>query len=289
MANEKLILATFNFQEGGWSRHDRAYRNLPLLKEVVAQVPDLDILFLQEGFRYAEEGQRALFEVERILAPVAPLRGFLTRSDRGLLHEVIFMRWPRLMPVRHYEPGPGIYHDQIGWLHAHLEGDLDRSLALKSVHWPHWSGDARLDEALKLTRHAAPGSAAIIAGDFNSLWPGPQEFEPDWLARPPHKRLHKTMPPGARADGELRSDRRALTVLSEAGFVNAGSVDGDYTVTVNDAVDDGQGARIDHVLLSPWLAPSQVPGSYRVWVNELGDRASDHRMVSVAVDLKVAR
>ena len=57
------------------------------------------------------------------------------------------------------------------------------------------------------------------------------------------------------------------------------------TVTVNTGIDHGQGARIDHIVLSPLLAAALVPGSYRVWVNDLGDRASDHRMVSAQLGL----
>ena len=74
-------------------------------------------------------------------------------------------------------------------------------------------------------------------------------------------------------------------VLAGAGFISAGCAERDTTVTVNAGIDCGQGARIDHIVLSPWLAPAVVPGSYRVWVSELGDRASDHRMVSVRLDL----
>jgi hypothetical protein len=44
------------------------------------------------------------------------------------------------------------------------------------------------------------------------------------------------------------------------------------TVTVNAGIDHGQGARIDHLVLSPLLAAALVPGSYRVHVSDLGDR-----------------
>ncbi len=283
--DDNLTVATFNFEGGGWSPDHDDYRNLRLLPEVVAQVPGLDVLFVQEGRAWDGDGSRLLFEAEALLRPSGPLRGFLTPSDRGLLHEVVFVRWPRLRPVRHYVPGPGTYHDQAGWLYARIDG-VPEPVALKSVQWPHWSGDARLDQALRMTGHAAPGELAIIGGDFNSLWPGGKEFEPDWLALPRHKRPHKTLPPGARARaGDLASDRRALTVLAEAGFASAGSLAGDCTVTVNRHIDDGQGARIDHILLSPSLAGTLVPGSYRVWANELGDRASDHRLVSASLNL----
>jgi hypothetical protein len=54
------------------------------------------------------------------------------------------------------------------------------------------------------------------------------------------------------------------------------------TVTVSAGIDHGQGGWIDHLVLSPLLAAALVAGSYRVHVrDDLGDRASDHRVVSV--------
>ena len=57
------------------------------------------------------------------------------------------------------------------------------------------------------------------------------------------------------------------------------------TPTVNAAADQGQGGRIDHILLSPMLAEAVVPGSYQVHISDAGNQASDHRMVSVRLDL----
>ncbi|GGK81916.1 hypothetical protein Sme01_62620 [Sphaerisporangium melleum] len=283
----ELTVATVNLETGGWDGHHGQHYRLDLLPELVAQVPEVDVLLLQEGKEYGFRGQRLRFHAERLLSGFG-LRSFMTRSTRGELHEVVFVRWPRLRPTAHYTPDlPGVFHDQIGWLRFQVDG-LEGEVAIRSVQWASWNGDIRLDEAQKLTRYAAPGVAAIIGGDFNSLWPdcpGHQEFEPDWEALPPHKRLHKTLPPGLRPAGRLVSDRRALTVLAEAGFVNAGCLARDPTPTVHGTVDYGQGARIDHIVLSPSLAGALVPGSYRVWTGEPGERVSDHRMVSVRLDL----
>lgn len=292
-----LTVVAFNFEDGGLNRQSDSYDRLNLLAEVVGQIPEIDVLLLQEARGYDWDGQRRLFQVEDQLRQACggQLRGFMTRSQRNLLHEAVFLRCARLHPVQHYRrEDDGTAHTQVGFVHARLDG-FEPVLRLRSVQWAHWSGDARLDEALKLTPHADPAEACILGGDFNSLWPdthnpgGQKEFEPDWLARPPHKRSHKTLPPGLREpDGTLVSDRRALTVLAEAGFTSAGSLAGDMTVTVNRHIDDGQGARIDHILLSPPLQPCYVPGSYRIWINPLGDKASDHRMVSLKLDLSHA-
>lgn len=275
-----LTIATLNLEGGA------ALEQLPAL---VGQVPGIDILLFQEGRAYDCGGQELRFRAEELLAPLGLDRSFLTRSTRGQLHELIFIRSARIRPLRHYTPDlPDAFHDQPGWLQVRAEG-LDVPLSLRSVQWAHWSGDVRLDEAQKLTRYAAPGTAAIVGGDFNSLWPDcpghAPEFEPDWEALPPHQRHHKTLPPGLAPDGLLASDRRALTVLAQAGFASAGCLAGDVTVTVNADRDNGQGARIDHLAFSPALAACVIPGSYEVRVSEACDRASDHRLVSVQADL----
>ena len=277
-----LTVATLNLQDG---------KRLDLVPSLLDQTDrSLDILSFQEGKGWDHDGQARRYQAEDLLAPLGLDRSFLTRSTRGTLHELVFVNSARIRPVQHWTPDlPDVFHDQIGWAHFQVDG-LDPVLAVKSVQWAHWSGDVRLDEAQKLTRYAAPGQLAIIAGDFNSIWPdcqdrGHQEFEPDWSLRPPHKRLHKTLPPGARPDGRTVSDRRALTVLAEAGFRSAGCLADDMTVTVNDHIDDGQGARIDHIALSPPLAAAAVPGSYGVNVSAIGDQASDHRLVWVELDL----
>jgi hypothetical protein len=274
-----LTVATLNLEDG---------RELELLPELARQVPDIDILLFQEARAFDFAGQERRFRAEELLAPLGLDRSFLTRSSRGLLHEMVFIWSARLRPVRHFTPDlPDVFHAQAGWVQVRVAG-LEPVLHLRPVQWTHWNGDVRLDEAQKLTRYAAPGVAAVIGGDFNSLWPdcpGHQpEFEPDWRVLPPHKRHHKTLPPGLRPGGRLVSDRRALTVLADAGFCSAGCLAGDTTVTVNAGIDHGQGARIDHLVLSPLLAQVFVPGSYRVWVNDLGDRASNHRLVSARFD-----
>lgn len=284
MTAHEVAIATLNLEDG---------ERIDLLPELVAEAPRLDVLLLQEGREWDRHGQKRRFQAESLLAPLGLDRSFLTRSTRGTLHELVFVRSARLRPLAHYTPDlPGVFHDQIGAVEL-LAGGLMAPLTVRSIHWPHWSGDARLNEALKLTRYGAPSACAVIGGDFNSLYPDcethPAEFEPDWARLPPHKRHHKTLPPGVRAAGTLVSDRRALTTLAEAGLRSAGCIADDMTPTVNAAADQGQGGRIDHILLSPMLADAIVPGSYQVHVSDTGNQASDHRMVSVRLDLAQVR
>jgi endonuclease/exonuclease/phosphatase family metal-dependent hydrolase len=283
-----LTVATFNFRDGGWSKPDRSYRHLPTLGRLIRRAfrpVELDVLFLQECRSWEMDGQQTFLEVEAILRSVGqPLRGFLCPSNRGQLHQAVFINWPYLRPVRHYMRYlPDLFHDQDGWLHVQSE-TLDRPLKLRSVHWP-YAGSLHLREAELLTRHADAESATIIGGDFNEIWPGGAEFEPDWMQLEPHLRHQKTLPPGFRPDGPPVSNRHATTLLAEAGYVNAGVIAENYTPTVNADVDHGQGARIDHILLSPRLVPYQVEGSYQVHVSETGNVASDHRLVSVKLDM----
>jgi endonuclease/exonuclease/phosphatase family metal-dependent hydrolase len=280
VTTHELTVATLNLENG---------ERLDLLPGLVAGVPQLDALLLQEGREWDCRGQERRFRAEGMLAPMGLDRSFLTRSTRSTLHQLVFIRSARLRPVAHYTPDlPDVFHDQAGTVELVADG-LMMPLTVRSVHWPHWSGDARLSEALKLTRYAAPGACAVIAGDFNSLYPDcgthEPEFEPDWARLPPHKRHHKTLPPGLRSCGTLASDRRALGTLAEAGLASAGCLAGDMTPTVSAAADQGQGGRIDHILLSPMLARAVVPGSYQVHVSDAGSQASDHRMVSVRLDL----
>lgn len=284
MTTHELAIATLNLENG---------EHIGLLPDLVAEVPQLDVLLLQEGREWDCRGQKRRFQAESLLAPMGLDRSFLTRSTRGTLHELVFVRSARLRPLAHYTPDlPDVFHDQIGAVEL-LAGGLMRPLTVRSVQWPHWSGDARLDEALKLTRYAAPGACAVIAGDFNSLYPDCEthapEFEPDWARLPLYKRHHKTLPPGLRSPATFVSDRRALTTLAEAGLRSAGCIAGDMTPTVNAGIDQGQGGRIDHILLSPMLAGAVVPESYQVHVSDTGNSASDHRMVSVRLDLAQVR
>jgi len=122
--------------------------------ELVRQAGDVDILLPQEGRAFNFDGQVLRFRAEELLALLGLDRSFLTRSTRGLLHELVFVRSARIRPVRHFTPDlPDVFHDQPGWLQVRADG-LDAPLWLRSVQWAYWNGDVRLEEAQKLTRYA---------------------------------------------------------------------------------------------------------------------------------------
>jgi hypothetical protein len=155
VSSNELVIATLNLQDGGWSAGHGDYRGMSLLSGIIGQIPGIDVLLFQEGKGYSARGQMLRFRAEELLRDFG-LRSFMTRSVRGQLHELVFIRWPRLRPVAHYTPDlPDVFHDQVGVLRFRAAG-LQPALVVKSVQWASWNGDVRLDEAQKLTRHASP-------------------------------------------------------------------------------------------------------------------------------------
>lgn len=125
MANEQLAVATFNLEAG---------RRTDLLPDVVAGVPGLDILFLQEAKSWDEDGHRRAFEAEAQLRPLGLDRGFLTPSTWGTVHTMVFIRSGRLRPLRHCtQHTPRVCRDQIGTLELGMLGS-GHVLTVRSVH-----------------------------------------------------------------------------------------------------------------------------------------------------------
>lgn len=278
-----LRVATFN--SAGLSRMDLWPA---LLEELNGPV---DVLAIQEATGAATGGYALLHAAERVVttamidrfgAEFGRMRGLYTPPfDGGPMGQIVFVRQPRLRVTAHWTPeyrADG--RDKTALIDVLVQESIP--LRLRGIHLPYWSGDARLDCVRKLTRYAS--NAAILLGDWNSMHPDDPN-EPDWTKLPPHKRHHK-----ARWDGQKWvSDRRALAELARAGFVSAAQRAGDWTPTVNPGVDNGAEAAIDHIHLTPALAAGIVPESYRVHAGPTAAQASDHRMVSAAIDLAATR
>lgn len=274
----RLTLATLSLEEG---------RQAELLPELVAQAGNVDLLFLQNAKGWHRDGQRLRYRAEHLLAGIGLDHSLLTADAHGAPHTLIFWRAGRLHPVAHYNPeGPDVPSEESG-LAEFAVGEFAPVANAMSVHWATWTEDIRLQEAHKLAQLAAPEAVTVLAGDFGGLWPdcpGHSEFEPARHAVPPPVR-HQGFAPGTRPDDELIADRRALTVLAEAGFRSAGCIAGVMTPTVNERPGTGPGGRVDHIVVSLPLAGCLIPGSYAVHVSEIGKRASDHRLVSASLDL----
>ena len=81
------------------------------------------MLLLQEGRGWDCLGQKRRFQAESLLAPMGLDRSFLTRSTRGTLHELVFIRSAGIRPLAHYTPDlPDVFHDQAGVLHLPQAG-----------------------------------------------------------------------------------------------------------------------------------------------------------------------
>lgn len=278
MPNE-LQVATLNLN--GFARLD-------LLARLVTELDvPVGILLAQEAGHAAIDGYARLYEAERILTAALArrfgtgtgrMRAFYTPSDIGPTGQVVFLRDPQATASAHWRAEcPNAWHDKPGIVTVHIAG-CPIPLTVASVHLPYWSGDQRLDAARRLTRYAA--DPAVIGGDMNSLHCADPN-EPDWTRLPAHRRHHKSHRP--HLGGPRVADRRALAELADAGFIAAAAAAGDWTPTVNPGVDHGAEAAIDHILVAPALADAVLPDSYRVHTGH--DDASDHRMVSIRLDL----
>src|ERR1700730_5683730 len=93
MTMHELGIAPLNRENG---------ERIDLLPELVAQVPGLDVLMLQEGRGWDCLGQKRRFQAESLLAAMGLDRSFLTRTTRGPLHELVFIRSASMRPLAHY-------------------------------------------------------------------------------------------------------------------------------------------------------------------------------------------
>lgn len=274
-----LTIATFN--SAGLSR-------MGLWPDLLAELDgSVDVLAIQEATGAAAGGGALLHAAERVVTTamvdrfgtgVGRMRGLYTPPlEGGPMGQLVLVRQPWMRVTAHWlAECSQVGGDKVGVIDAVVDESIP--VRARGVHLPYSSGDARLGCVRTMTRYAS--DAAILLGDFNSMQPDDPN-EPDWTKLPPHKRHHK-----AAWDGEKWvSDRRALAELTRAGFVSAAGLAGDWTATVNPGVDNGAEPVIDQILLSPALAAAIVPESYRVHVGECAEAASDHRMVSVVLDL----
>jgi hypothetical protein len=251
----RLSIATLNLDDGGAAE---------MLPEVVRQAGDVDLLMVQETKGWHRDGQRTRYRAEWLLASIGLDHSLMTASTRGTLGTLIFWRAGRMRPVAHYDAvQAGVPGEKGGLAEFAVEG-FGPVVNAMSVQWATCSGDIRLDEARRLTRLAVPDAAIVMAGGFSSLWPDCAEH---------------------REYATPAADRRALTLLAEAGFRSAGCIAGVMTPTVDEKPDTGPVGRVDHIVVSPLLAGCVIPGMYAVHVSGAGNRVSGHRLVSVSVDL----
>ena len=274
-----ITVATFNYEQGGWV--DGRLHIQPAIDHIAETVPQLDVLTFQEAKHYQRDGGQALHEFAELLG--RRLGGtwgsHLARNPVSPLHNCIFYRHSTARPVQAWSDprDPDARHTYAGSLWLRIDG-LPKPLLVMSVHWRHYSGAVRAEEASKLGNMIV--IPTIIAGDFNCLWPGENEHRPNWEALPPHLRYHKTKV--NLGTGEIDTDLDAGWISLRQGWVDSGALAHDATVTSNNPPDRAP-CRIDRIMVSPPLAAGLDPDSYTVHIPD--QRVSDHRLVSVKIDL----
>ncbi len=271
-----LDLATLNFEHGGKAPNGEIHLQ-PAVDHLAEQLPNLDILFYQEANDYARDGHRPLYEMNELLrkrfggtwhAHLAFSNAVFVRLGSARVAEAWHEAEDRFGRSQHARP-----------LRLHVDG-LDMPLIVQSVHWRYNSGRTRAEEASQFGNLIAHPS--IIAGDFNSLWPDERELVPDWGKLSPHVRYHKAKYNSATKRWE--TDLEAGWITSDQGWVDAGALAGRFEVTTNNPPDRAT-CRIDRIMVSPPLAKGLDTNSYTVHVPEPGGQVSDHRLVSVRLDL----
>ena len=250
-----ITVATFNYEQGGWA--DGRLHIQPTIDHIAETVPQLDILTFQEAKHYQRDGGQALHEFAELLG--SRLGGtwgsHLARNPISPLHNCIFYRHSTARPVQAWSDprDPDARHTYAGSLWLRIDG-LPKPLLVMSVHWRHYSGAVRAEEAGKLGNMIV--LPTIIAGDFNCLWPSQNEPRPNWEELPPHLRYHKTK--FDMETGKLDTDLDAGWISSRQGWVDAGALAQDGTVTSNNPPDRAP-CRIDRIMVSPPLAAGARP------------------------------
>ncbi|MGW3031260.1 hypothetical protein ACWDCB_08485 [Streptomyces sp. NPDC001178] len=167
------------------------------------------------------------------------------------------------------------YHHVLGWAKARLDNQ-PAVWDFRHLHLSPFSPAHRALEVEPLQTLAAPGRLSVLLGDANTLGIG--HPEPDWSPLPPAwLRTHRVRD----ENGTWVTDRTAMTVLADAGFVDAAHHLDDHRPTAGLA-DSDVPRRQDLFLLSPTLVPAIV--SYEVHTEPLDEGWSDHAAVTVTLD-----
>ncbi len=155
-------------------------------------------------------------------------------------------------------------------------------LTVVSTHLNAISPYRRLREARFLAARYRPGKGPVLlAGDLNSLDPGPDHTGRLAALSGPYRRRHTT------PDGT--ADTRAIAAFTDAGFVDlwakAGTGDGHTVPTTRGGGHEfsATGMRLDYLMASPSVAARAAHA--RVLRGAEAEYASDHYPLAVDLDL----
>lgn len=270
-ASARLRVGSYNVMDGGQDRWSGQLRLLASL--------DLDLLGIQEAKHWDRTDYARVHETAEALG-MQPL--FAPSQSHGC-HLVLFYRWPRIQCRRfRADISCGRFHHAASRAQFTVDG-VDEPLWVLHTHLHPFSPGVRLTEAGWLTEYANPDRLAVIIGDLNTG--GLMDKDPDdWDQVPVHLHSrHRLVLPDGSYGG---SDRRAMSALTKAGFVDPPEQLG--MEPPRTAGHWGHGSepydrRSDFVLLSRRLAPAVH--DHRVVDTAETQRLGDHLPVITSVDL----
>jgi len=305
----RIPVALFNYQNGGLQPAS-GYDFGPLQHAFagVDEAPAL-ILFCEAKNYRANAGEAKYAAAEALSDALGvPYAVELGSMQRGPLPPAIFYN-PNILILRRWwnQDDPGVYDDQRNVARFAIRGSghvaEERKEFLAFVHhFEPLSGDARLEEARRVSRYGGAQPLPVIGGgDLNSTASGRHMPQRDWMAAEFGARTHKGM---RLPDGTWGPDTRALDYLIgtwnqatqersdgcglHAVAEMAWRLDRSQPIvpTVNDNVDAGGGLLIDWLLVNDAMAPYVIPDSYQVHVPDDGlAHPSDHRLVTATFEL----
>jgi len=287
-----IKITNFNVERCGWQKSERRHD----LAKVVSQLADSadvdgapDVLMLTECTHLLRFAQAPLWELVGRLNSLLPNNQvyypFMSTKEGSTNPPGLFVNSATVSPIEWYVPGDDwTSATNDNWLLARIGGI---EVWINSLHWDGSQGPEHfLTQSSRLANMA--GRSVLVAGDFNATSSAPGEAIPaDWVDRnqaTPWKLTQKShLPVPRRLGGTWEVHTEPIDRVLEAGFVDAGQQAEDFTVTVNDGIDNGLEMRIDRILASRRLLEraSFVDGTYRVVIPEPDKQISDHREVSV--------
>ena len=158
-----------------------------------------DVLALMECNGFDRDGQRTMFELERVLG----MRGVLGRTSSGF-HLALFVRNYEILEAEFH--GDWFHH---GALRLRLEV-CGAPLTVIATHLCPFSGESRIREAQYLTSYAR-GERVVVMGDMNNISQS-DLVHLDLPGMLPFRRARHLVP------GTSTVDTRALDVLAASGL-----------------------------------------------------------------------
>ncbi|MFJ2225559.1 endonuclease/exonuclease/phosphatase family protein [Streptomyces anulatus] len=243
-----LRVGSYNVMDGGGDRW-------PAQVQVLA-AQNLDILGIQEAKHWDRSGLARVYQTAEALG----MQALFAPSQHHGCHLVLMYRWPGVKCLA-FDPdiSAGVFHHAASRAEFAVDG-VDEPLCVVHTHLNPFSPSARLTEANWLTEYAEGTRLALIITDLNSgglTGTGADQEPADWGHVPVHlhSRHRLTLPDGTYGG----SDRRAMSALARAGFVDPPQQLG--IAPPRTAGHWGQGSepwdrRSDYVLASPRLAPA---------------------------------